>query len=227
MSPNEIPGNRQNYERDRKLPVSAPHQGETYPSDNHQRYDHSGGRPVAQDTSSLPVHRAPLSAVSNYKHRMAPVLWSIRPFPRKGCPGCAARGAATFASRYSERHGRSAPRMNTGARQDGSRRLGATMQSRRSSAPDRAQNDAPERRASPSWAIRHVRVRSRSASTLGVGQYAARNEPVRGHPLSGFRHVYRGEGGRCRATALSTITAMLAISRTDEDDIESADGFDW
>jgi hypothetical protein len=64
---------------------------------------------------------------------------------------CVARGAATFASRYSERRGRSAPRMITGARQDESRRLGATMQSRRSSAPAWAQNDAPERRSLPSW----------------------------------------------------------------------------
>ena len=94
----------------------------------------------------------------------------------------AARGAATFASRYSERHGRSAPRMITGARQDGSRRFGATKQSRRSSEPARAQNDAPERRTPTASEQRRTAhpVRSRSASTLGVGRHEARSEPLFG-----------------------------------------------
>ena len=51
--------------------------------------------------------------------------------------------------------------------------------------PARAPNNAPERRDSAAMpsAERHLRVRSLSASTLGVGQYAARSKPVVGGSL--------------------------------------------
>src|SRR5450759_1122202 len=54
------------------------------------------------------------------------------------------------------------------------RQLGATMQSRRSSAPARAQNDAPERRPSPSWPQR------RTAPTRAPGSSFHRPRRIRG-----------------------------------------------
>jgi hypothetical protein len=59
VSPNEIPRNRQNYEWNCQLPVSAPHEREPDPSDNHQKYDHCRGWPIAEYPSCLPIHIDP------------------------------------------------------------------------------------------------------------------------------------------------------------------------
>src|SRR5664280_3159267 len=143
-----------------------------------------------------------------------PVVGSSPMHPLQGCGRSAVPGAATGASTVAPHPTARDRRTTLGSQHFGCHRPHLEHRTSR-------QNDG--HRQPDIGAERHVRVRSRSASTLGVGQYAARSKPairdtggkarrLTGLPLK-YRHQCSGEG---RWIEVAPHGKLLAVTDAEE-----------